>query len=295
MELRVASFHTNDLHRMSHQSNQVLGKWGESAFYWEKHRETIQRMFAPITQAMIEDARIAPDQFVLDVASGTGEPSLTIAREFGPLVSIVSTDPVAEMVIAARRESRRRRLTNVTFCRCAGEQLPFESNRFDRTICRLGVMFLPDTRGGLQEILRVTRSEGRVTLAVWHNREANPIFHIVTDCLARYVPLPPEDPGAPDPFRFAGLGVLARLLRQAGAEEVTERLFQFSIEAPLSIDQFWTVRSEMSETLRDKLAQLTSEQLIQLSEEVKEAVRPFFAEDRMRFPAEVILVTGKER
>src|SRR5882724_3080954 len=255
MELRVASFHTNDLHRMSHQSNQVLGKWGESAFYWEKHRETIQRMFAPITRAMIEDTRLEPNQFVLDVAGGTGEPSLTIAREFGALVSIVSTDPVAEMVIAARRESRRRGLTNVTFCQCAGERLPFESDRFDRTICRLGVMFLPDTMGGLQEMLRVTRPEGRVTLAVWHSREANPIFHIVTDCLARYVPSPPEDPCAPDPFRFAGLGVLASLLRQAGAKEVTERLFQFSIEAPLSIDQFWTVRSEMSETLRDNLAQ----------------------------------------
>ena len=89
--------------------------------------------------------------------------------------------------------------------------------------------------------------------------------------------------------------MLASLLRQAGAEEVTERLFQFSMEAPLSIDQFWTVRSEMSETLRDKLAQLTSDQLIQVSEEVKEAVRPFFAEDRMRFPAEVILVAGKKR
>jgi len=280
---------------MSHQSHQVLGKWSESAFYWEKHRETIQSMFAPITRAMIEDTRIAPNHFVLDVAGGTGEPSLTIAREFSALVSIVSTDPVAEMVIAARRESRRRGLTNVTFCQCAGEQLPFESDRFDRTICRLGVMFFPDTQGGLQEILRVTRPEGRVTLAVWHSRDANPIFHIVTDCLTRHVPSPPEDPCVPNPFRFATLGVLAGFLRQAGAEEVTERVFQFSIEAPLSIDQFWTVRSEMSETLRDKLAQLTSDQLIQVSEEVKEAVRPFFAEDRMRFPAEVILVAGKKR
>jgi hypothetical protein len=99
----------------------------------------------------------------------------------------------------------------------------------------------------------------------------------------------------PDPFRFAGLGVPASLLRQAGAEEVTERLFQFSIEAPLSFDQFWTVRSEMSETIRDKLAQLTPEQLIQVLEELKEVVRPFFAEDCMRFPAEVILVAGKKK
>ena len=120
------------------------------------------------------------------------------------------------------------------------------------------------------------------------------MFHIVTDCLARYVPSAPEDPGAPDPFRFSGRGVLASLLDQAGAEEVTERLFEFLIEAPLSIDQFWNVRSEMSETLREKLARLTSEQLIEVAQQVKEAVRQFFPENRMRFPAEVILVTGKK-
>jgi len=73
-------------------------------------------MFAPITRVMIEDDRIGSNQFVLDVARGTGEPSLTIAQEFSPQVSVVSTDPVAEMVIAARQESRRRGLSNVNFC-----------------------------------------------------------------------------------------------------------------------------------------------------------------------------------
>ncbi len=280
---------------MSQPSEEVLQKWRESAFYWEKHREIVQSMFAPITRAMIEETRITSNQSVLDVAAGTGEPSLSIAQKFGPAVSVVCTDPVAEMVIAARRESQRRGLTRVMFCRCVGERLPFASNLFDRTLCRLGAMFFPEPLSGLREMLRATCPGGRVTLAVWHSREANPMFHLVMDCLARYVYLPPEVPDAPGPFRFARPGVLANLLDQAGAEDVTEQLFKFFIEAPVSLDQFWTVRSEMSEIFRDKLTELTPEQLVEVAKEVKEVVRPFFPGGQMRFPAEVILVTGKKR
>jgi cyclopropane fatty-acyl-phospholipid synthase-like methyltransferase len=82
---------------MSQPSSDVLRKWRASAFYWEKHREAVQSMFAPIIRAMIEEARITPNQSLLDVAAGTGEPSLSIAQEFGAAVSIVCTDPVAEM------------------------------------------------------------------------------------------------------------------------------------------------------------------------------------------------------
>ena len=279
---------------MSQPLEEALRKWGESAFYWEKHREIVQRMFAPITRAIIEEAGFAPGQWVLDVAAGTGEPSLSIAQEFGPAVSIVCTDAVPEMVMAARRESQRRGLTRMLFCRCLGEQLPFASNRFDRTVCRLGAMLLPEALGGLREMLRVTRPGRRVSLAVWHSQETNPMLHIVTDCLARYIDLPPETPDAPGPFRFARRGVLAGLLDRAGAQNVTERLLKFFIEAPISLDQFWNVRSEMSETLRDKLARLTSEQLVRLAQEVKEAVRQFFPEGHMSFPAQAILVTGKK-
>src|SRR5688572_15649648 len=72
-------------------------------------------------------------------------------------------------------------------------------------------------------------------------------------------------PKAPDPFRFARRRVLAGLLDQAGAEEVTERLLKFFIEAPVSLDQFWTIGSEMSEMLRDKVAEVAPKQLVQVA------------------------------
>jgi len=57
----------------------TLREWRESAPYWEKHRDTIRTMFAPLTQALIDEAGIVAGQSVLDVAGGPGEPSLAIA------------------------------------------------------------------------------------------------------------------------------------------------------------------------------------------------------------------------
>lgn len=54
------------------QNIEVIGRWSESAPYWEKYRTVIREMFAPVTQALIEDAGITSRSAVLDVATGTG-------------------------------------------------------------------------------------------------------------------------------------------------------------------------------------------------------------------------------
>ena len=58
----------------------VQRAWRGSAPYWEKHRVLIEQMFAPLTNALIKEARISSGQKVLDVAGGTGEPALTIEQ-----------------------------------------------------------------------------------------------------------------------------------------------------------------------------------------------------------------------
>src|SRR5438552_17852842 len=89
------------------QDKDPIGHWSQSAPYWEKHRETIRGMFAPITQALIEDAQIATGHSVLDVATGPGEPALSIAEVVGPSGSVVGRDPVPETISAARRAEHR--------------------------------------------------------------------------------------------------------------------------------------------------------------------------------------------
>src|SRR5436305_11634173 len=125
------------------QNSEVISKWTESAPYWEKHREIIREMFAPVTQALIEDAEITGRSAVLDVAMGPGEPALSIAELIGPEGKIVGTDPIPEMVEAARREGRRRGLNHASFEVAFADSLPFPDNTFDAVVSRFGVMFVP--------------------------------------------------------------------------------------------------------------------------------------------------------
>jgi SAM-dependent methyltransferase len=278
---------------MEHMS-EVLREWNDNAAAWREHCATIRTIFAPLTAAIIEDAHIAPGQSVLDVAGGPGEPSLTIAEHVGPGGSVTCTDAVAAMVATAENEAKRRGLTNVRFRRCLADALPFADDSFDAVISRMGVMFFPDTLVALRELLRVTKPNGALCFVVWGRAELNPFTSAVTKVMSRHVPAPPADPDAPGAFRFGEPGKLAGLLSQAGATNVRERELNFRIEAPLSREEYWRLRSATSGTLREKLAQLPEEQRQQIKSEVIDEVGEFFPNGHMSFPARMLVVSGRK-
>ena len=251
-------------------------------------------MFAPITRALIEAATIHEGHSVLDVAGGSGEPSITIAEAVVPSGSVICTDAVAEMVRASRSEAHNRQLANIEFTQCVAEALPFQPDTFDVVVCRLGVMLFPNPSAAIREILRVVRPRGRIAFAVWTARDSNPFFDIVANIVSRYVESPPDDPDAPGAFRFAESGKLVSLLNAAGVIEVTERVLDFTLDAPLTPKQFWEVRAELSDTLRAKVAALSKEQVARIAQEVEEAGRAFYEAGRIRFPAEVLIVNGRK-
>jgi len=277
------------------QAEEVLREWRENASYWQKHSDAIRTMFQPITQALIDDAGIVAGQSILDVAGGSGEPSLTISKRVGPTGSVICTDVVAEMVNLAQSEARQKGLTNIEFRQCAADALPFENDSFDVVVCRLGAMFFPDPLAALREMLRVAQSPGVIALAVWGKSELNPFFSLSTDALERQLGASgPADRDAPGAFRFAEPGSLARILQQAGAIEVRERLLEFQIVAPFTPKQFWEMRAETSGTLRAKLASLSQPQRDLVAQEVEKAAREFFSNNQMSLPAQVIIVIGRQ-
>ena len=272
--------------------NDTLREWQETAAYWTKHHDTIRTMFAPLTRALIKQAHIVQGQSVLDVAGGAGEPSLTIAQAVGPLGFVMCTDPIAEMLAAAEQEALTRGLENVQFRQCTADSLPFRNDLFDVAVSRLGVMFFPGPLEGLREMLRVIKPGGRIALAVWDKSELNPYSYPITQVVARHVQSPNPDPDAPDAFRFAEPGKLAAILKQTGAIDVGECVVKFDIAAPLSPEEFWAFRSEISEVLREKLRKLSNDEKARIADEVQEAVREFFPGGHMRFPAQMIIVSG---
>src|SRR5215813_3168737 len=275
-------------------NSDVINQWSESAPYWEKHRKIIGEMFAPVTHALIQDAEITGNCAVLDVATGPGEPALSIAEVIGPQGKVVGTDAVPEMIEAARREGHRLGFRNASFEVAFDGCLPFPGNTFDSVVSRFGVMFFASPVDSVREWLRVLKPGGRVAMAVWHFAEKNPFFYVVSQVVDRYFDSPPPDADSPDAFRFANPGKLQAVLSSAGATATSERLLRFSIEASISVEDFWTLRSEMSEKLRTRLAMLSTQQVAKLKRDAIEALSVYSTDRGLSFPTEVLIVSGRK-
>src|SRR5881227_3289582 len=107
---------------------EVISAWRDSAPFWEKHREIIRQLFAPVTQALVEDGLISSGHVVLDIATGPGEPALTIAALVGPEGKVFGIDPAPEMVEAARRATDRLGFRNAQFDVASSDRLPFPAD-----------------------------------------------------------------------------------------------------------------------------------------------------------------------
>src|SRR5438128_2039081 len=251
----------------------AISVWRDSAPFWEKHREIIRQMFAPVTQALVEDGLISSLHAVLDIATGPGEPALTIAAFVGPEGKVFGIDPAPEMVEAARRAADHLGFRNAQFDVASADRLPFPADTFDAMVSRFGAMFFPSPVEAVREMLRVLKPGRKLALAVWYFAERNPFFYTLSRVIERYVDSPPPAPDAPDAFRFASPGKLRDVLAEAGAMAPSERVLQFTIQASISVEDFWTLRCEMSEKLREKVAMLSREQLTEVRRQSLEALR----------------------
>src|SRR5712691_4050889 len=195
------------------------------------------------------------------------------------------------MVEAARRATDHPGFRNTQFDVASADRLPFPTDKFDAVVCRFGVMFFPSPVDAVREMVRVLKPGRKLALAVWHFAERNPFHYALWRVIERYVDSPLPAPEAPDPFRFASPGKLRDVLAEAGATAPSERLLRFTIQAPISAEDFWKLRCEMSEKLREKIATLSREQLTEAKGQVLEALRGYSTEGGMSFPAEVLIAS----
>jgi hypothetical protein len=88
---------------------------------------------------------------------------------------------------------------------------------------------------------------------------------------------------------------LLKFLAEAGVVAPSERLLKFKIEASLPVEDFWTLRREMSDQMRNKLAALPPEQLANVNRDMLEALGEYATDAGMSFPAEVLTVSGRKQ
>ncbi|MEO6628922.1 MAG: class I SAM-dependent methyltransferase, partial [Aquihabitans sp.] len=147
--------------------------WAGLAASWEKWDRIIMDQMGPVGDAMIESLYLAEGQQHLDIASGTGEPGLSIAR-CSPETRVVLTDLVPEMLEIATRRAAAQGVANVETTVCSADDLPFDDATFDSVSVRFGYMFFPDRAKATAEFARVLKPGGRICSSVWVSPERNP-------------------------------------------------------------------------------------------------------------------------
>src|SRR5947209_11560180 len=189
--------------------------WAGLSAGWEKWDAVIMEQLAPVSTAMIERLDIAEDQKHLDIASGTGEPGLSIAR-LSPKGRVVLTDLVAEMLDIAARRASAQGVANIETKVCSADDLPFGDATFDSVSVRFGYMFFPDMVKATAEFARVLKPGGRLCSSVWVKPEENPWTAIAMQAIATEAVVASPDPDGPNMFRCAAPGFVGALYEGAG-------------------------------------------------------------------------------
>jgi SAM-dependent methyltransferase len=116
-----------------------------------------------MAEQLIEAVDVRAGQKVLDVASGQGNAAMAAARRFADATGV----DYATNLLAQGRERAAAEHLPVTFLEGDAEDLPVPTDSFDTTVSTVGVMFAPNHQKAADELVRVTRSGGKIGLACW--------------------------------------------------------------------------------------------------------------------------------
>lgn len=258
---------------------------------WDKIAEKFDcwlPQFATVGDELIAALAVRPGDRVLDVASGTGEPALTLARRHGD-IQIEGVDSAAGMIRVAQAKAAREGLHHLRFDTMPAEHLAFGHASFDRALCRFGVMLFENPQRGLEEMRRVLKPGGRMALAVWSTAETMPTLFWAYEVFKSRIP---EDAYPPliKVTSLGGLGVMDAMMDKAGFSEYTvePRSFDYQFD---SFDAYWDT-VEDSDILKQQYDALPAEQRAEIRDEVGRFARDFVTERGLVIPHEYLLVTA---
>jgi SAM-dependent methyltransferase len=206
-----------DAETLARRAAENESRWRTQAETWRRWHPHLTTWWAPVTDALIARADLRPGLAVLDLASGTGEPALSLAPLVLPDGTVTATDLLPEMLSLTEEQARDRGYDNVR-CQVADVgNLPFADASFDRVTCRFGVMFFPDLPRALREVRRVLRPGGRAVFTAWGPEQEQVYWTSTAEVVRRHLGEVP-----PSPAGFNVPGTLEAALQKADMDAEEE-------------------------------------------------------------------------
>ena len=270
----------------------IRQEWRAAAPFWRKWSSQLAFQSRQATELVVQSADLSPGLHVLDLASGSGEPALSVSVAVGQEGRVMATDLLLEMLEVAQENAAARGLTNIEFRAADAEQLPFPDRQFDRVTCRFGIMFMPDIQKALGEMRRVLKPGGRASFVTWGSLEENPLFGLMIRPFLKYVDVPPPLPDSPHVFRFSDENKLVQTISAASFQEVRAAKHKISWAWPGTPEQAWQGGSELAAPFKHIIAATPDGKREEVICEVIEGIRKFYDGRAVNFPAMVVASSG---
>ncbi len=154
---------------------------------------------------MVEELALPQGSKVLDLGTGTGILIPMLIEAVGSSGAVVAVDFAPQMLAEARKKYQ---WPNLEFLEGAAEEIPLEDQVFDEVVCNSAFPHFDDLRQAAQEMARVLRPGGRVTVMHPHSREYINDLHVSLGGAVKTCLLPEEE-------------VMLAIFAEAGFEALT--------------------------------------------------------------------------
>jgi len=188
---------------------------------WEKGDFTrIAASMRDSGEALVNSLGVKECLSVLDLGCGDGTTALPAAR-LG--ANVLGVDIARNLVDAGNRRAREAGLTNITFQEGdASELLDVPDGSFDLVVSIFGAMFAPKPFDVARNMVRVTRTGGRIVMGNWIPNDPTLVAQILR-ISSSYSPPPPE--GFISPMTW---GIESNVIDRFGAAGVPKERMSFA-------------------------------------------------------------------
>jgi SAM-dependent methyltransferase len=230
----------------------------------------VPALFGEWAGQVADAARIEAGQRVLDVACGTGTLTREVAARTGSGEFVTGLDSNPGMLAVARQLS-----PGVEWRQGDAGSLPFADDTFDAVVSQFGLMFVADRREAVRQANRVTKTGGRLAIAVWDALDNIPAYADEVSLLQRRAGTQAAD-ALRAPFALGDRRELATLFADAGVEAV-------EVSTRGGTGRFPSIRVMVEADLRGWLPVmgivLPDEQITGILEEAEDALGRYVAAD----------------
>jgi ubiquinone/menaquinone biosynthesis C-methylase UbiE len=262
--------------------------WSTRADYY--HVNWVKETVGPFkaTVKLVNALEVEPNDFVLDVACGTGAVSREISYHLSGAGALVGIDLSDTALSIANSWVSSSLPTNKCFIQMDAENIGLKSSIFNKVTCQYALSFFPDPARAMREIRNVMKSQGKIGIVVHGTQERVPYLSAISGPISKYMP-DRISRGLLSVYRFGRPEDLRELIINAGFSNISISKFTFDYQAG-SFEDYWSgyFLNGYGNALSRVLFTKKNESLInRIRSEAKEIASRYLKDDTIQFPWEV--------